>query len=137
MSYNIINKLQEGHIARLHELYQLEWWTRDRNLEDVRAMVSSSEYLYGIVAGESDDLVGFARVLSDKVFKALIFDVVVDPAHRGQALGRQLAARILSDPRLARVKHFELYCLPELEPFYERLGFSADVGGVRLMRYSL
>ena len=28
MSYNIITKLQEGHIARLHELYQLEWWTR-------------------------------------------------------------------------------------------------------------
>ena len=134
MSYNIISKLQEGHIARLHELYQLEWWTRGRNLEDVRAMVSSSEYLYGIAPDESDELVGFARVLSDKVFKALIFDVVVD---RGQALGRQLMERILSDPRLARVKHFELYCLPELEPFYERLGFSADVGGVRLMRYSL
>ncbi len=143
MSYNIINKLQEGHIARLHELYQLEWWTRGRNLEDVRAMVSSSEYLYGISAFGHDkpgELVGFVRVLSDRVFKALIFDVVVDPAHRGRALGRQLMERILSDPRLAHVKHFELYCLPELEPFYERLGFSADVGGVRLMRlthYSL
>ena len=47
MSYNIINKLQESHIGRLHELYQMEWWTRGRTLEDVRAMVSSSEYLYG------------------------------------------------------------------------------------------
>ena len=75
-----------------------------------------------------------------KCSKRFIFDVVVDPAHRGRALGRQLMERILSDPRLARVKHFELYCLPELEPFYQRLGFSADVGGVRLMRltrYSL
>ena len=66
MSYNIINTLQEGHIARLHELYQLEWWTRGRTLEDVRAMVSSSEYLYGISVGGLDKpgvLVGFARVL--------------------------------------------------------------------------
>ena len=137
MSYNnIISGLEKHHIARLHELYQLEWWTRGRTLEDVGAMVAGSEYLYAIADGESGDLVGFARVLSDKVFKALIFDVMVDPAHRRQALGQRLMELVLSDPRLASVKHFELYCLPELEPFYARLGFSADVGGVRLMRYS-
>jgi len=39
-----------------------------------------------------------------------------------------------ADPRLSRVKHFELYCLPELEPFYESFGFSTEAGGVRLMR---
>ena len=137
MSYdNIINRLQERHIVQLHELYEQEWWTRGRTLEDVRAMVASSEYLYGLSEGPTDALVGFARVLTDTVFKSLIFDLIVDPGHRGQALGRQLMVHILRDPRLARVKHFELYCLPGLEPFYERLGFSADVGGVRLMRYS-
>ena len=25
-------------------------------------------------------------------------------------------------PELARVRHFELYCLPELVPFYEDMG---------------
>ena len=41
---------------------------------------------------------------------------------------------ILGDARLSRVKHFELYCLPELEPYYAAFGFSTDVGGIRLMR---
>ena len=30
---------------------------------------------------------------------------------------------------------FELYCLTELEQFYEHNGFSSDVGGIRLMRF--
>jgi hypothetical protein len=42
--------------------------------------------------------------------------------------------RLVSHPDLARVKHFELYCLPELIPFYERWGFSTEVGEIVLMR---
>jgi hypothetical protein len=38
--------------------------------------------------------------------------------------------------KLVKVKHFELYCLPELEIFYKNLGFSTDVGGIKLMRCS-
>ena len=41
---------------------------------------------------------------------------------------------ILAHPDLARVRHFELYCRPDVGPFYERHGFSTEVGGVRLMR---
>ena len=29
-------------------------------------------------------LVGFARVLTDTVYKALIFDVIIHPDHRGK-----------------------------------------------------
>ena len=136
MSYNNVDRLTEAQAIQLHALYQREWWTAGRTLEDVRAMLAGSDHLYGICDGETAQLAGFARVLTDGVFKALVFDVIVEPAHRGQQIGRKLMERVLSDPRLARVKHFELYCLPELEPFYEGLGFSDDVGGVRLMRYA-
>lgn len=40
----------------------------------------------------------------------------------------------MSHPRRREVGHVELYCLPELAPFYERWGFSTDVGGVLLQR---
>ena len=40
----------------------------------------------------------------------------------------------LTHPRLREVRHVELYSLPELIPFYERWGFSTDVGGVRFQR---
>ncbi len=77
---------------------------------------------------------GFARVLTDRVFKAFIFDLIVVPEHRGRGLGEALMRRILDRPDLAAVRHFELYCLPEMAPLYERLGFSAEVGGILLMR---
>jgi len=41
-----------------------------------------------------------------------------------------------SIPDLRQVRHVELACLPERETFYERLGFTTDVGGIRLMRRS-
>lgn len=135
MSYDNYEQLTDAHAVELHALYQREWWTKGRSLEDIKAMLAHPDYFYATTERETKKLVGFARVLSDGIFKALIFDVIVDPAHRGHAIGRQLMERILADPRLARVKHFELYCLRELEPFYQSLGFSSDVGELRLMRH--
>ena len=43
---------------------------------------------------------------------------------------------IVNHPTLSAVKHLELYCLPNMVPFYERWGFSTDVSGVSLMRRS-
>ena len=80
------------------------------------------------------DLIGFARVITDYTFKALVFDVIVACAHRGKGLGEHLIKLVLEHPDLARVRHFELYCLPDVEPFYQRYGFSTEVGGVHLMR---
>ena len=134
MLYNNVERLTDAQARDLEVLYQQEWWTQGRSLEDVRSMLENPGYLYGTCEPETGKLVGFARVLSDGVFKALVFDVIVDQAHRGRAIGRQLMERILADSRLSRVKHVELYCLPELEPFYESLGFSSNVGDLRLMR---
>lgn len=73
-------------------------------------------------------------MLSDFVWKALIFDVIVAPDSRGSGIGTMLIETILTHPRLARVRHFELYSRPDMEPFYQCFGFSAGVGDARLMR---
>lgn len=135
MSHYKLVRIDEIDVEQLHGFYAQEWWTSGRRLEDVRAMLSGSSFAYAFRDEESRKLAGFARVLTDGVFKAFIFDLIVAPAHRAGGLGRKIMKTILEDPRLSRVKHFELYCLPELEPYYARFGFSADVGGVRLMRY--
>jgi GNAT superfamily N-acetyltransferase len=60
--------------------------------------------------------------------------VIVAPEYRGLGLGDKLVALIAGHERLRDVKSFELYCLPEMVPFYQRHEFSEDVGNVRLMR---
>ena len=125
--------LTEEQIMDLHTLYQNEWWTKSRTLEETRKVVVGSQICLGLVE-PSGKLVGFSRLLTDFIFKALVFDVIVAPEYRGLGLGDRLVSLVMAHERLREVKTFELYCLPELIPFYERHGFSDDVGKIRLMR---
>jgi GNAT superfamily N-acetyltransferase len=131
-----IGQLSERHLEQLHALYQNEWWSKGRSLEATRAGVLGSQLCVGLVT-PADELAAFARVLSDFTFKALIFDVIVAPEHRQAGLGDEVMSRIVGHERLQGVKSFELYCLPEMMPFYHRHGFSEEVGAIRLMRRML
>ena len=130
---NPIYEFDKNHIRQLHGLYQQEWWTKGRTFDETAEGVIGSQISIGLV-DDINNLQGFARVVTDFTFKALIFDVIVSEKHRGQKLGSQLLELIQNHSDLKRVKHFELYCLPELLPFYEKHGFSSEVGGVNLVR---
>ncbi|MGD2139383.1 MAG: GNAT family N-acetyltransferase [Burkholderiales bacterium] len=132
----VIHELSDNHIHRLHQLYQNEWWTKGRSLEETRRCISGSQICIGII-DEDQQLLAFARVITDYVFKALIFDVIVDKGARTAGLGRKLIESIRTHEQLKGVKHFEMYCLPELVPFYSKYGFTEDVGGVRFMRMTI
>jgi GNAT superfamily N-acetyltransferase len=67
-----------------------------------------------------DVLVGGARAVSDGVFYATIYDVVVDPAWQGNGVGRRLVRDLLD--RLPVDKVF-LTSVPGKEGFYAKLGF--------------
>jgi predicted GNAT family N-acyltransferase len=97
-------------------------------------MLRQCDICVGVVEQDSKRLVGFARVLTDSIFKAFIFDVIVASDYRDKKLGALLMDAVLSHRNLQQVKHFELYCLPEMESFYQRWGFSRDVSNVTLMR---
>jgi GNAT superfamily N-acetyltransferase len=129
-----IEQLTGQHIKQLHALYQAEWWTQDRQLEDVRRMLQHSDVIIALGEADTKRLAGFARILTDYVYKALIFDVIVAESQRGHGLGRVLMDAILNHPDLAAVRHFELYCLPDMLPFYRQWGFTADLGELRFMR---
>lgn len=133
-TFNVVAELQERHVHDLHRLYQGEWWTHGRSLADVRRMLHHSGFVFGLCADPGDRLVAFARVLTDRVFKAVVFDVIVARDHRHQGLGRRLMECIIRHHDLKHVRHIELYCLPGLVSFYEKSGFSTDVSGVSLMR---
>ena len=128
-----IENLNPKHINQLHNLYQNEWWTKDRTLEETHEIVKNSSVVISFV-NDDDDLVAFARVLSDFVAKAIIFDVIVEPRYRKQGLGKKLMDAILAHDKLQKVKHFELYCLPEMVAFYKEYGFKDDLNELVFMR---
>ncbi len=132
---NVIYSLTENHIAQLHTLYQQEWWTKGRSAEEAKKCILGSQICIGIVS-ETDELVGFARVITDYVFKAFIFDVIVRHDARGLGLGNRLLSLITTHQQLESVRHFELYCLPETMAFYTKHGFASDVGKIQVRRLS-
>ncbi|NJP11267.1 MAG: GNAT family N-acetyltransferase [Leptolyngbyaceae cyanobacterium RU_5_1] len=128
----IISELTDHHVLELVELYRNEFWSKSRTCSDVVKMLAASDVIVGLV-DERDRLVGFTRVLTDFVYRATIYDVIVKPTHRQQGLGVQLINAVIHHPQLCNVEQFALYCLPEMFPFYERWGFCADTHDLQLM----
>ncbi len=129
----IIHKFTENHIKQLHELYKNEWWTKERTLEETEKCINGSQLCIGLI-DEENNLIGFVRVITDFIFKALIFDLITNKNNRNKGIGKILMQQILKHKKLKEVKHFELYCLPELENLYNQFGFSTEVNGIKLLR---
>ncbi|WDL95350.1 GNAT family N-acetyltransferase [Alicyclobacillus sp. ALC3] len=134
MDFETIDRLNERQVVELYEMYQMEWWTRGRRLDDVQAAVANSDVIVAIMKIETEELVAFSRVLTDYVYKAIIFDVIVKAPYRGERLGRRIMDTITAYPSLRKVKHFELYCRPEMVPFYQKWGFTSDLGELEFIR---
>jgi predicted GNAT family N-acyltransferase len=133
-SYRFVEQIDDRMRGDLMELYRHEWWTNARHDEDVARMLQHTDLVVGVCTDPGGQLVGFTRVLTDRVYKALIFDVIVAQAHRSAGLGRRLLQHVIDHPMLAEVRHIELYCKPELIPFYEQWGFSRPGPDVNFLR---
>ncbi len=131
----LIRSLSQAQIQQLHKLYQNEWWTNDRSLQDTQQIVEGSQLVLGLV-NQQDELLAFCRVLTDYTIKALIFDLIVAPAFRQQGYAARLIEELKQADELQRIRHFELYCLPELYGFYKQYGFTDELDGIGLMRCS-
>lgn len=131
-NYRIISQLNEQQILELTQLYRNEFWSQNRTRQDVAKMVDASDIIIGLV-DECDRLIGFTRVLTDFVYRAFMFDVIIKPTHRNQGLGKTLVDLVVHHPQLQSVEYIGLYCLPDMVPFYERWGFTAELGGLQLM----
>lgn len=107
--------------VQLIRLYQCAPWAKHRTSESATDMLVNTDLV--ISAWDSARLVGFGRVLTDFVFRASIWDVIVDPEYQGQDIGTQIMERILHHPALKRVELFWL-CTRDKQAFYEKLGFS-------------
>ena len=133
-SYHFVEHIDDRLRSDLMELYRHEWWTDQRRDEDVARMLRHTDLVVGVCTDPGGQLVGFTRVLTDRVFKAVIFDVIVAREHRGAGLGKRLLDYVLDHPMVAGVRHVELYCKPEMIPFYEKWGFTTPGDEVNFLR---
>jgi len=115
--------------AALQALYAHAVWARGRTVEGIRAMLARTDFHFS--AWDGNQLVGFARVLTDGIYRATVWDVVVHPDYQGRGVGEELMNRLLTHPVLSRVEKIWLNTRDKFG-FYEKFGFvRSDQGMVR------
>ena len=124
--------IREGHdvdIQQLQTLYNQAPWAKDRGPDGIKRMMENTDYVFS--AWDDRRLIGFARVLTDRIYRATLWDVVVHSDYQGQRVGEALMKTILSHPVLSKIQKFWLNTRDK-QAFYERFGFTrSDQGMVR------
>ncbi len=123
---NIIydDKMKDLPLEQLHELFILVGWSDGGTLPDETKVGFMQPWIHStlvISAWDGNRLVGAIRVLSDTIFRSVIYDLLVAPEYQGNGIGSELVRRCL--------EHFPnsgwLVCTEGKTPyFYKKLGFS-------------
>ena len=115
VTFSETTDLDAAHLLRL---FHQAPWAKNRTVADATEMLRQSDLV--LCAWDGDRLVGFARVLTDFVYRATIWDVIVDQAYQKQGIGTQLVQRMLNHPRLN--KESSSGCAPDVQGFMKSWG---------------
>jgi N-acetylglutamate synthase-like GNAT family acetyltransferase len=109
------------------------FWAGERNIEDLEIAIDNSNPVISVWDG--DRLIGFARALSDGIYRATIWDVIIHPDYQGCGLGRKLVETVLSHPLINRVEKVYLMTTYQ-QKFYERIGFKENTTTTMILHNS-
>ncbi|MDR3594337.1 GNAT family N-acetyltransferase [Clostridium sp.] len=126
--------LSECQMIDLLDIYKEESWSKNREIDDVRKMIEKS-WIIAIIDSNNGKIIAFARVLSDFVYRAFIYDVIVSKNYRGLKFGKLIINSIINHRDFKNVERIELNCIDDKVLFYKKLGFDKVPNGTNMMRY--
>jgi GNAT superfamily N-acetyltransferase len=112
------SRLQTNVIDKF--LSEESYWARERTAEQTRKAIESS-LCFGVYAGEN--LIGFARVVTDYATFAYLGDVFILEEFRGQGLSKWLMETIVAHPELQNFRRWIL-ATKDAHALYEKFGFA-------------
>ena len=104
-----------------HYLSTDAYWNRWRRREDVELQLRGAWRVIGAYVEGSDELVGFARAVSDGVSDGYLADVYVAPSHRGRGIGGRMVEAMVEEGLGARFHWFLL--TRDAHELYAHYGF--------------
>ena len=98
-------------------------WAQNRSRQQIQNMLAGSKV---IVSGwYHNNLVGFGRATTDEIFRAVLWDIVVDSKYENHGIGRQIVTSIISNPLLSKVEKVYLMTT-HCEDFYLKMNFKVE-----------
>ncbi|HEX8287527.1 MAG TPA: GNAT family N-acetyltransferase [Pyrinomonadaceae bacterium] len=109
-------------VDRIHEfLTEESYWARERSREQTETAIKNS-LPFGVYKGEN--LIGFARVVTDYATFAYLGDVFITEEYRGRGLSKWLMEIIVNHPDLQGFRRWIL-ATKDAHTLYEKFGFAA------------
>ncbi|WP_176343702.1 GNAT family N-acetyltransferase [Priestia aryabhattai] len=119
--------------SRMKEIYHSIGW-KNHDEEKIKKVFQSSNVV--AIAYDKNKIIGFGRALSDGVFNAAIYDVVVDEHYQNKGIGQQIIENLLA--QLKNVSCVHLVATSGNEEFYRKAGFrKMKTGMARYLNPSL
>lgn len=110
---------------QLYRLFLAVGWANEETItqhrkEHFNIGFLNSTFVFSAWVGE--EMVGCVRVLSDRVFRSVIYDLAVLPEYQGRGIGKELVERCF-----AACEGSEwLVQTDEARGFYEKMGFQVN-----------
>ncbi len=117
------NEKKDLSLQQLHELFIAVGWSDGGVLPEEMKAGFIKPWLHStlvISAWDGDHLVGAVRVLSDTIFRSVIYDLLVAPEYQGKGIGSELVNRCKSH---YPGSEWLVGCDRKNVAFYKKLGF--------------
>jgi len=127
--YEFTTDTRRMDFAAIHGYLARSYWATGVPADVVRRAIENS-LCFAVVLDR--ELVGFARVVTDKATFAYLADVFILEAHRGKGLSKRLMAFVLEHPDLQGLRRF-LLATRDAHELYRRFGFKELAVPSRIM----
>lgn len=111
---------RKGLIQLQDLLNKNAFWARRRSQSDIKTMLSNSQVIVSL--WKQHQMIGFGRALSDEIYRAVIWDVVIDQKYQYLGLGKKIINSILENKKISKVKKIYLMTT-NCKNFYLKMGF--------------
>jgi GNAT superfamily N-acetyltransferase len=97
---NSVTLSNQKEAVRADELLQLYrecgWMTAEQSVEMVATVLKFTDAVI-IARSESGTLIGFAKILTDRVLYTTVAEILIHPDHRRQGVGRKIMQQVECD----------------------------------------
>ena len=111
-------------LKQLKELLDEDtFWANGRSYKSLRTMLLNSTEIISI--WEKECLIGFGRATSDKIFRAVLWDIVVKSEYKGVGIGKLIVENLINEKSIKNVERIYLMTTKKSK-FYNKFGFKLE-----------
>lgn len=130
--YSIREGIESVDFEKVHRMLAQTYWSPGISRERVERAASGSSLVVSM--HDSEGLVGYLRVVSDRTTFAWVCDVIVDEAHRGNGIATAMTRYAIEHPEHQGLRRWIL-ATRDAHGVYRKCGFAEITNPERWMAY--